>query len=231
MEATPHRRAWTSRHIGGLLTAMLLLALVVHPAAANGGGCFVTGAGHIGSDENGTGISDRPGAGAAGQDSFGGDVMGMKDGSVRGQWQNTTHLAGTKHVFRGRAEFLYCWHDGGPGPGVPTANANRAIWGGPGKWNRQPGYLFIASAADYGEGRNAENAGIRDAYAITVYRDTDGNGVATAADEIVYEETDCVFGDVQIHPPTGGHPYIPSVLTPEMDRIASTQDLCPNDNW
>ena len=85
--------------------------------------------------------------------------------------------------------------------------------------------------ADYGEGNDAGDAGIRDAYAIAVYRDVDGDGVATAADTIVYEESDCVFGDLQIHPPTDGHPYIPAALTAEMNRVSSTQDLCPNDSW
>ncbi len=195
------------------------------------GGCFVTGIGHIGDDENENGISDRPGAGRAHQDSYGGNAMGMKDGRVRGQWQNTTHVENDRHVFHGQAEFLYCWNDGGPGPDVPRAIPNRAIWGGPGLWNHEEGYLFIVSSADYKEGKEDEDAGIRDAYAITVYRDLDGDGVATVDDEIVYEETDCVYGNFQIHPPNNGHPYIESELTPEMDRISSTQDLCPDNNW
>ena len=195
------------------------------------GGCFVTGIGHIGSDENENGISDQPGAGRADQDSYGGNAMGMRDGRVRGQWQNTTHLDGTRDVFHGQAEFLYCWNDGGPGPDVPVAEPNRAIWGGPGQWNHEDGYLFIVSAADYKEGKEDEDAGIRDAYAITIYRDVDGDGIATSDDEIVYEETDCVFGNFQIHPPNNGHPYIGAELTDEMNRISSSQDLCPDNNW
>jgi hypothetical protein len=192
------------------------------------GGCFVTGIGHIGSDENGNGISDQPGAGRANQDSYGGNAMGMKDGDVRGQWQNTTHLG---DVFHGQATFLYCWNDGGPGPDVPVAEPNRAIWGGPGQWNHEDGYLFIVSAADYKEGKEDADAGIRDAYAITIYYDTDGDGVATDADEIVYEETDCVFGNFQIHPPNQGHPEVEADLTQEMLRISATQELCPDANW
>lgn len=195
------------------------------------GGCFVTGIGHIGSDENGDGISDQPGAGQANQDSYGGNAMGMKDGRVRGQWQNTTHLDGTKDVFHGQAEFLYCWNDGGPGPDVPVAEPNRAIWGGPGQWNHEKGYLFIVSSADYKEGKEGGDADIRDAYAIRVYRDTDENGVATADDELIYEETDCVFGNFQIHPPNNGHPYLPSLLTDEMANLAGTQDLCTDHQW
>jgi len=194
------------------------------------GGCFVTGIGHIGADENGNGISDRPGAGRADQDSYGGNAMGMQDGRVRGQWQNTTHLVGGDK-FHGQAEFLYCWNDGGPGPDVPEAYPNRAIWGGPGLWDHEEGYLFIVSAADYKEGKEGGDALIRDAYAITIYRDVDGDGAATAADEIVYEESDCVYGNFQIHPPNQGHPYIPAEMTAEMARISSTQDLCPDGNW
>ena len=195
------------------------------------GGCFVTGIGHIGTDTNGDGISDEPGAGVADQDSYGGNAMGMKDGRVRGQWQNTTHLDDVKHKFHGQAEFLYCWNDGNPGPDVPVAEPNRAIWGGPGQWDHEDGYLFIVSAADYVEGKEHEDALIRDAYAITIYRDLDGDGVATIFDEIVYEEPDCVFGNFQIHPPNDGHPYIAAPLTFEMARISTEQDLCPDGNW
>jgi len=210
------------------LTAVALLASnMVH---ANSGGCWVTGIGHIGADDNGNGISDQPGAGRAGQDSYGGLAVTMKDGSVTGQWQNTTHLYGSKDVFHGEPEFVYCWNDGGPGPDVPNAYPNRAIWGGPGTWNHEEGYLFIASAADYKEGGDGTDASIRDAYAITVYYDMDGDGVATSADPIVYEETDCVYGNFQIHMTNKGHPYIPSQVTQEMDRISSTQDLCPDAN-
>jgi hypothetical protein len=197
------------------------------------GGCWITGIGHIGSDLNLNGISDKPGAGAANQDSFGGNAKGMKSGIVKGQWQNTTHLADGKHKFHGEPNFLFCWNDGGPGPDVPKAYPNRAIWAGPGKWDHQDGYVFIASAADYKEGKDGADANIRDAYAITVYKDEDGDGVASAGDTIVYEETDCVYGNFQIHPPNNGHPYVPAQPNAEMDRIRTTQDLCPgpDPNW
>ena len=218
------------RHIP-TATSIVLALLSSNVAIADSGGCWVTGIGHIGSDQNGNGISDQPGAGLAEQDSYGGMAVTMRDGRVTGQWQNTTHLNTTRDVFHGQPNFVYCWNDGGPGPDVPRATANRAIWGGPGTWNHEEGYLFIASAADYVEGQDGNDASIRDAYAITVYWDTDGDGIATAADDIVYEESDCVYGNFQIQKPNNGHPYIPAVLTAEMDRIASTQDLCPNENW
>lgn len=204
----------------------MIVGLFVPVVGYGNGGCFVTGIGHIGADENGDGISDSPGAGQSHQDSFAGNAMGMKDGRVSGQWLNVTHLEGLKYKFLGQVDSLYCFHDGGPGPDVPMAEPNRAILGGSGKWDNESGYLFIVSAADYGEGYD-----VRDAYAITVYRDVDGDGVATAADEIVYEETDCVFGNFQIHPPTNGHPYISGVFTDEMQRIANEQDLCPDGSW
>lgn len=218
------------RHIP-TMTTIVLAFLCSNIAIADPRGCWVTGIGHIGSDQNGNGISDQPGAGLASQDSYGGMAVTMRDGSVTGQWQNTTHLDITRDVFHGQPNFVYCWNDGGPGPDVPRAEANRAMWGGPGTWNHEEGYLFIASAADYVEGQEGNDASIRDAYAITVYWDTDGDGIATAADSIVYEESDCVYGNFQIHMPNNGHPYVPAELTAEMERIATTQDLCPNDNW
>lgn len=198
------------------------------------GGCWITGIGHIGSDLNNNGISDKPGAGAANQDSFGGNAKGFKGGFVKGQWQNTTHLADGKHKFHGVPNFLYCWNDGGPGPDVPKAYPNRAIWAGPGKWDHQDGYVFIASAADYKEGKDGADANIRDAYAITVYKDENGDGVATlGVDTVVYEESDCVYGNFQIHPPNNGHPYIPATPTAAMDDVSNNQDLCPgpDPNW
>ncbi|MCB9555590.1 MAG: hypothetical protein H6707_05750 [Deltaproteobacteria bacterium] len=196
-------------------------------AEPQNGGCWVTGIGHIGEDTDGDGVSDQPGAGRAEQDSFGGNAMGMKDGRIRGQWQNTTHLLDGKHKFHGQATFLHCFNDGGPGPDVPKAIPNRAIWGGPGQWDHQPGYLFIVSAADYKEGKDGLDRERRDAYAITIYRDVDGDGHASSADQIVYEESDCIFGNFQIHPPNQGHPYTAEPVSAEMDRISSTQTLCP----
>jgi hypothetical protein len=49
----------------------LAILLIVGSVSADDftGGCFVTGTVHIGGDENGNGIADRPGAGTAPQDS------------------------------------------------------------------------------------------------------------------------------------------------------------------
>lgn len=151
------------------------------------GGCFVTGIGHIGDEAN------HPGAGRAGEDSFGGNAMGMRDGSVRGEWQNTTHQG---DLFHGQATWLRCWKDEGEGPEVPRAIPNVAEWGGPGKWNHDEGFTFQVHAEDRREGGSHF-----DYYGITVW---------DAAGAVIYEEGDLIDGgNFQIHPPNGGHPYEP----------------------
>jgi hypothetical protein len=155
------------------------------PLPPDEGGCFVTGIGHIG-DENG-----KTGAGKANEDSFGGNAMTMKNGGVRGQWQNTTHQG---DLFHGQAEWLTCWKDDGIGPEVPKAIPNNAEWGGPGKWNHKAGYTFAVHAEDRAEG----GSGI-DVYGITIWNE-DG--------DVVYEELETIAGgNFQIHPPNNGHPY------------------------
>lgn len=149
------------------------------------GGCFVTGIGHIGDD------LDRPGAGRAGRPSFGGNAMGMKDGHVRGQWQNTTHEG---DLFHGRADWIRCWKDEGPGPDVPRAVPNNAEWGGTGKWNHGAGYGFRVHAQD-----RAEGGSHADFYYVEIY---DSRG------SVVYAIGDLINGgNFQIHPPNNGHPY------------------------
>lgn len=153
------------------------------------GGCWITGGGHIGSADS-TG-----GAGRHNQDSFGFNAMGMKDGRVRGELQNTTHLG---DVFHGQATFIECWRDDGIGPEVPVAIPNNARWGGTGTFNREPGYTFEAHLADRAEGGSHV-----DEYELWIYGPTG---------ELVYSQTaedDRVItgGNFQIHPPNAGHPY------------------------
>jgi hypothetical protein len=107
------------------------------------GGCWITGGGHIGDD------SSFGGAGQNDQDSFGFNAMGMKDGRVRGELQNTTHLG---DVFHGHATWIICWKDDGLGPEVPRAIPNNAAWGGHGSWNHVEGYAWEAHLADHAEG-------------------------------------------------------------------------------
>jgi len=90
------------RLIALLLTLILIIGLipVSTMAAIIIGGGYVTGSGTIASG-----------------DSFSGNVKGFKDETVSGQWQNTY---GT-HTFKGTAEFLFMWNDGGYGSDVPPA--------------------------------------------------------------------------------------------------------------
>jgi hypothetical protein len=165
------------------------------------GGCWITGGGHIGSAES-TG-----GAGQHDQDSFGFNAMGMKDGRVRGELQDTTHLG---DVFHGHATWITCWKDDGIGPEVPRAEPNNAVWGGHGSWNHADGYRWMAHLADRAEGGSHQ-----DEYELWVWA-PDGN--------LVYSQTadmDLVItgGNFQIHPPNRGHPYITGEVPPEAGAV------------
>jgi hypothetical protein len=153
------------------------------------GGCWITGGGHIGSADS------HGGAGQNDQDSFGFNAMGMKDGRVRGELQNTTHLG---DLFHGQATWIRCWKDEGIGPEVPRAIPNNAQWGGPGTWNHEEGYTWEAHLADRAEGGSHQ-----DEYEIWVYG-PDGALVYTqnASMDLVI-----TGGNFQIHPPNNGHPY------------------------
>ena len=153
------------------------------------GGCWITGGGHIGDADS------HGGAGKNDQDSFGFNAMGMKDGRVRGEIQNTTHLGDD---FHGQATWIRCWKDEGIGPEVPRAIPNNAQWGGPGTWNHEDGYTWEAHLADRAEGGSHQ-----DEYEIWVYA-PDGSLVysQTAAQDLVI-----TGGNFQIHPPNNGHPY------------------------
>lgn len=165
------------------------------------GGCWITGGGHIGNSDS------FGGAGANKQDSFGFNAMGMKDGRVRGEIQDTTHLG---DVFHGHATWIRCWKDDGLGPEVPKAIPNNAAWGGHGSWNHEEGYTWEAHLAD-----RAEGGSHMDEYEIWV-TSPEGNLVysQTAADDLVI-----TGGNFQIHPPNKGHPYeagtpLPSPVSP-----------------
>jgi len=125
------------------------------------GGCWVTGIGTFGK-----GVT---------RDSFGGNAMTMKDGSVRGEWQHVDHFdvsgqqKNGQNLFHGKVEYITCKRF--PtlnGPQVPKAEPNYARWGGHGRFNGVDGYSFEVQAFDHAEG------GIfRDRYAIVV-RDAAG---------------------------------------------------------
>ncbi|MBI2894674.1 MAG: hypothetical protein HYY06_14060 [Deltaproteobacteria bacterium] len=145
--------------------------------------CWVTGGGHNGS-------TDGQGAGVSKEDSFGGNAMTMKDGSVRGEWENVNHLG---DVFHGLVTALSCFDDGGAGPEVPKADANIAEFSGTGSWNHLDGYTFFVRIEDRAEGGKDS-----DFYSITIW---------SPGGTVVYSEADTIAGgNLQIHPPNGGHP-------------------------
>ena len=115
------------------------------------GGCWVTGGGVI-----------QP---PSGQDSFGGNAMPMKSGTIRGEWENVDHSSGQQ--MHGEPTYLYCRHVDEPGPGVPNGpdhdfTTNQAYFGGPARLNVNgawaDGYWFDVVVDDHGEGKGA-NAG------------------------------------------------------------------------
>ena len=154
------------------------------------GGCWITGGGHIGSR------ASTGGAGQNDQDSFGFNAMGMKDGTVRGEIQNTTHLG---DVFHGEASWIHCWKDDGIGPEVPRAIPNNAEWGGSGVWNHAAGYTWRAHLADRAEGGSHQ-----DEYEIFVF----GPDAALVYTQNSTQDLVITGGNFQIHPPNGGHPYL-----------------------
>jgi hypothetical protein len=167
------------------------------------GGCWVTGGGFI--DDDG------------GQDSFGGNAMPMKSGTIRGEWEDVDHATGDKA--HGQAQYIYCRHVNEPGPGQPSGpshnfDINQVYFGGPARWFTNgtwaDGYWFDVMAEDHGEGKGAK-AGGPDYYHFTI-RQISGSGVSGA---VIYDtENDMGGGNIQIHPPNGGHPYAGSSLPP-----------------
>jgi hypothetical protein len=180
------------------------------------GGCWVTGIGTFGKGNT--------------RDSFGGNGMYMKDGSVRGEWQHTDHYdeAGKQkngqNLFHGKVNYLVCKkYPSLNGPQVPKAEPNFANWGGTGRYNGVDGYFFDVKAFDHAEG------GIhRDRYVIRIFSPdkqlvllADGQGTTQApSNKQCLEDVDvgpglewvkamgCLSGgNFQIHPPNKGHPY------------------------
>jgi hypothetical protein len=176
-------------------------------------GCFVTGLGHI-STAAAVGGGDGQGAAPTGQDSFAGNVTGVNDAAVRGQWRNNTH-AGER--FHGSIEWLRCWNDGAPGEGSP----HRAQWGGYGQWNGVDGHRFVVGAVDYGDVGQGNAAGFADAYSIHIFS-PEGN--------LVYSGNDCVVGEFSIHPPADGAPFATDDLPSDANALAGQQVLCSHDD-
>jgi hypothetical protein len=165
------------------------------------GGCWVTGGGFI-----------DP---ASGQDSFGGNAMPMKSGTIRGEWENVDHGSGLN--MHGEPSYLYCRHVDEPGPGADNGphhdfTTNQAYFGGPARvfannaW--ADGYWFDVVVDDHGEGQGAKSGG-PDLYHVTI-RSLSGPNQSGA---ILYDaEGTLSGGNIQLHPPNNGHPYSSSTL-------------------
>jgi hypothetical protein len=179
------------------------------------GGCWFTGGGTFGK-----GLT---------RDSYGGNAMTMKDKAIRGEWEHVDHtnlLASTvngQNLFHGKVHYIVCKKFPLSGPEVPKAVPNYINFGGTGVFNHMDGYFFDVKAFDHAEG------GIHfDRYVIDIYDSNmklvlhgDGqvteqvDGPDTCKDDIKVtpdlawvEQMGCVNGgNLQIHPPCGGHPY------------------------
>jgi hypothetical protein len=159
------------------------------------GGCWVTGGGFI--VEN------------SAKDTFGGNGMPMRDGSVRGEWENIDHATGDN--LHGTVNYLFCRVVPGPGPGHPNGPQhnfvdNQVYFGGPARYFVNAawadGYWFDVVAEDHGE------PGRQDTYQITIRTYANGQ-----AGNIVYQESGPLAGgNIQLHPPNAGHPASQSTL-------------------
>jgi hypothetical protein len=157
------------------------------------GGCWVTGGGFVTDDD--------------GKDTFGGNAMPMKDGTIRGEWENQEH--GTGDNLHGQPNYIFCRKVAGPGPGHPNGprhnfDDNQVYFGGPATFNGASGYWFDVVAEDHGE------PGRLDTYQITIRNGTGPSQPGT----VIFQESGTLSqgGNIQLHPPNGGHPATQSVL-------------------
>ncbi|MCA9584459.1 MAG: hypothetical protein KC657_03790 [Myxococcales bacterium] len=178
------------------------------------GGCWVTGGGFI------EAASLTPAAPADGHDNFGGNAKPMKGGAVKGHWNHVDH--GTGNHAKGRPAYIYCRHVDEPGPGQPGGKKgftmNQVYFGGPAEWRSgdvwSSGYWFDVVAKDHGEPGShphPKNGGMPDTYHFTIRKMDDPALKVSGA--IVYEtKGELSGGNVQMHPPNGGHPATQSTL-------------------
>jgi hypothetical protein len=169
------------------------------PPAA--GGCWVTGGGTIPE--------------GASQDSFGGNAMSMKSGSIRGEWENVDHATGVQ--MHGEPSYLYCRHVDEPGPGADNGphhdfTDNQAYFGGAARVNLNgawaDGYWFDVVVDDHGEGKGAKSGG-PDTYHVTIRQIVGAN---QSGPILLDASANMSGGNIQLHPPNNGHPYVASSL-------------------
>jgi hypothetical protein len=170
------------------------------------GGCWVTGGGFI--------------IDVDGKDTFGGNAMPMKSGAVRGEWEHQEH--DTHEKGHGHASYIYCRHINAPGPGQPGGkkgfNMNQVYFGGNARWftngGWNQGYWFDVCAEDHGEpgstrAKGGNNPTGGDYYHYTIRKVAGANQSGT----IIYETKGYLSGgNIQIHPPNNGHPYVSTPL-------------------
>jgi hypothetical protein len=138
----------------------------------------------------------------------------MKDGTVRGEWENQDHATGDDA--HGQATYIFCRTVPGAGPGHPNGpqhnfDVNQAYFGGPARWmaagaSWADGYWFDVVVEDHGE------PGRSDTYQITV-RQYAG---PTTSGAVVFQTSGTLAGggNIQLHPPNPGHPGSQSTLPP-----------------
>jgi hypothetical protein len=165
------------------------------------GGCWVTGGGTI--------------PDGASQDSFGGNAMSMKSGTIRGEWEDVDH--GTGMQMHGEPSYLYCRQVNEPGPGADNGphhdfTMNQAYFGGAARVNLNgawaDGYWFDVVVDDHGEGKGAK-AGGPDLYHITIRKLIGANQSGAI---LLDDNANMSGGNIQLHPPNNGHPYVASAL-------------------
>jgi hypothetical protein len=168
------------------------LPVTVSCEAAGGDGCWITGGGRI-LNEDGT------------YDSYGGNAMTMKDGSVRGEWNHVDHNGGgdTLNHFKGDVTTITCSKESDQGPRVPKAIPNYAIFGGTGTYNGEEGYTFVVDWVDSWEGGRSW-----DRYQLTITAPNgeviveNGIGNTNCKPQSFGAEFGCTMdGNLQIHPP------------------------------
>jgi hypothetical protein len=161
------------------------------------GGCWITGGGRI-LNADGT------------YDSYGGNAMTMKDGSVRGEWNHIDHNVdgNTLNHFKGDVNYISCEKISDIGPEHPKAIPNMATFGGSGTYNGVDGYTFEVKWVDSGEGGRSW-----DRYQLTIYDSEgsifdieNGEGNSNCKPQEMGELGCTLDGNLQIHPPNQGHP-------------------------
>jgi hypothetical protein len=193
--------------------ALVAIALIAIPATAGvppqQGGCWVTAGGTM---DYGGYFS-----------SFGGTAMTMNDKTIHGTWNHVSNDYLSPEAeegihFTGKVHYIVCKKFPSlPGPGIRKAIPNYVNLGGTGILNGDDGYYFDVKIFDHGE------PGINlDRYVIDVYDSNkklvvheagtpNDNCIAdiyVTPDLAWVKDMGCITGgNINIMPPSSGHPY------------------------